>query len=530
MSPAPGSPSGPARTRPSTAEPRPGGAVLRGLTLALVAWIASSCGSGRELTIIVISLDTTRPDHLTPYGYDRATTPTLARLADEGVVFDNARSTTSWTLPAHMSLFTGQPAAVHGVEMDFHQLDPSRRTMGEYFADADFRTMGFFSAPYLHGHFGFDRGMDYYERCVDPTIFDIPPSLRSKEVGTREVLSHQSISSNRIMRRFLNTLDQRRRPRTLGFLHFFDPHYDWLAPPRYVKRFADPRYAGIVEGREVTYQDWVLGDGLPDADLQHAKDLYDAELAWVDENLATLVAYIEEQGLSDSTLIVITGDHGEEFFEHGRFGHRVGLHDEVLRVPLLMWGPGLLPEGLRIDDDVALYDILPTVLDYADIEAGEHVYGRSLRPLIEGAALPPRPVSSSLTMIPHPPVGYYEAHDAVVYQGLKAIRTVKRSWSPDDQTNLDGDMLDGSLVIHVYDLEQDPAETTDLFPTQDARVPAIVEQLDVAQRSQREAADRMSPVGDGIADDLGLSMAEVMKAVGYLQGEDVSSSEPPDGR
>ena len=491
--------------------------VALGLALAL-----EGCGGRRELTIIVISLDTTRPDHLSAYGYDRETTPTLARLAREGVTFSECRSSSSWTLPGHASLFTGLPVPMHRMVMDLDVMDPALPTMGEIFSAADFRTMGFFSAPYVHGRYGFARGMDFYQRCIDPVIWDIPPDRRQERLRALEAASHRQISSHEVVERAVRTLVTRGRPRNLVFMHLFDPHYDFMADRRYTQRFVDPDYTGPIDGRGVFTDDIVTGTGLDAADKQQLRDLYDAELAWTDENLAALLKNLEHEGKLDSTLVVVTSDHGEEFYEHGRFGHRFTLNDEVLRIPLLVWGPSLgVPAGKTIDEPVAIYDVLPTLMDYADIASDDRIFGRSLRPLIEGQPLPPRPTSASLHYFPAESKDHYVLTEALVHQGLKFQRTVQVEWSPQRQMEVDGPEIAGTERTAVFDLTADPGETRDLLAAGDPRAAALVEAHAIEQRRQLEARARL--LGETIStpsDDAGITLMESLQAGGYIMGSD----------
>jgi len=499
----------------SDRRPLPRAVAAVALLLGLLA--ATGCGgsSQPDLTIIVISLDTTRPDHLSAYGYDRETTPTLARLAREGALFTNARTTTSWTLPSHMSLFTGLPAGLHDVVIDFKILDEGRRTMGEIFQDADYRTLGVFSGPYVHGHYGFDRGMDYYERGTqEPMLFDIPVAQRNIQMGTREHTSHREVTSPRIVDRTLNLLALDDADRNFVFMHFFDPHYDFRAPTKIARRFTDPAYAGRISGNGIASDPDLLGGRIDEADRAQVEALYDAELAFVDQNIGRLLDALKAMDRLDNTLIVITGDHGEEFWENGRFGHRAGLRDEVLRVPLIVWGPGLVPPGRVIEDEVAIYDVLPTLIDYADLPEEPDVYGRSLKPLIDGKPLPPRPITAALSFFPSELTGYYVLHQSMVLDGMKLIQRIHIAWARQTQTDLGGEWDPDSVEFELYDLRADPGETDNLFGKDDPRQARVLEAFTEETRRQKEALEQFQPVGTGVMEmDMGLH--EFIQEMGY---------------
>jgi len=469
--------------------------------------------------VILVSLDTTRPDHLSAFGYGKPTTPTLERLAREGTLFTNARSSTSWTLPAHVSLFTGLPAGLHGVATDLDVLDRGRRTLGEIFSAAGFRTEGLYTAPYVHPRYGFGRGFDLYESATrEPMLFDLTPDEMRAQVGAREHQSHREVTSENLVDRALYLLGQGGAPRRLLFLHFFDPHYDYRAPRRLADRFTDPAYAGPITGDGIS-DDPAVHFGMPAADLAQLQGLYDAELAFADENLARLLAAIEAQGLSQRTLLVVTGDHGEEFFEHGAFGHRAGLHDEVLRVPLIVWAPGRVPAGRRIDTEVALYDVLPTLMDFAGIPRGDDLWGRSLRPLIEGGPgadalareLTDRGVSSLLAAFSHEDSQSYVLHTALVRDGLKALETVNVRLAGAGAGSVPDN---ASRHRQVFDLRADPGETRDLLAAGDPRARTVLDAFERDTARQADALRRFHPQGDD-APPLPLDLRETLQALGY---------------
>lgn len=512
------------------AEPSRSGAPARSTVLA-VALGAAILVTGlilsrtEQLIIIVVSMDTTRADHLSAYGYDKDTSPTLARLAAEGTSFTHARSTTSWTLPSHMSLFTGLPVAVHGVSIDFQQLDLGRLTLGKAFQDAGFRTVGLYTAPYVHPKFGFGSGMDFYEgMTANPMAYDLTPAEMGTQMGLREMYSHQEVTSPRVADRARFFLKERSSDRLLLFLHLFDPHYDYKAPPKFLKRFASGTYSGPLVGDGIMTQLELIKPDMDPADLAQLKAMYDAEIAFTDKHLGDVIAEVEAQGLVGRTIVVVTADHGEEILEAGRFGHRMTLRDEVLRVPLVFWGPGIVPAGVTVGDDVALYDVFPTLLELAGIERDPLLYGRSLRPLMDGARLPPRPSSAELTFLHRDGPDYYTRHDAVVFEGLKVVRRVRVPWSPKNDRDLSQEPLWETAEFDVYDLRADPGETINLYATEpeSPRVLAVLDALVREQSAQDEARAAYVPRGvkrlanDPMAD---LDVMDQLRAVGYLTGQ-----------
>ncbi len=355
--------------------------------LALVAAVEVLAGTGCRRAppprnVVLVSLDTLRPDHLGCYGYGRDTSPNIDRLAAEGVLFETVVSSTSWTLPAHHALLTSLPDPVHGVLWDNHRLDEARITLAEVFREHGFRTGGVFTAPYLLPRFGFAQGFDDY---LDATRYD--KRLRGPDVL---VASEQGRTTPGALDRVASWLDRDRSRPFFLFLHLFDIHPDLDPPPPFDTMF-DPDYSGEVKGRDV-FHNPAIRPGMTRRDLDHLIALYDGEIRYVDEaGIGRLVELLDEHGLLDSTLLVITADHGEEFFEHGRFGHRWNLYDTTLRVPLVLWAPGLVPAGVRVPEMARIIDVMPTILELAGLPQSREGMGRSLVPAIGGRGAGPVP-------------------------------------------------------------------------------------------------------------------------------------------
>lgn len=385
-----------------------------GSLAALVgALLLAGCHEERGPNLLLISLDSTRADFLGCYGAElphapgRSPTPALDRLAAAGVLCTNARSTTSWTLPAHATLFTGQPELVHGVEQDGMSLPADLPTLAERLARAGYRTAGIYSGPYLDPRYGFGRGFERYEGGYGPELARAADELalanrlveavdaarepeRAQVAVQRqaaaergvELASHRDVSSERVTDLALAELARAvddDRPFFL-FAHYFDPHYDY-APPEPFARAFDPDYAGSLDGRDtftnpaIATFDAEAPSGrrrvLSARDLEHLEALYAGELAWTDSQLARLLAELERRGLAANTLVVVVGDHGDEFFEHGAIGHRRTLFDEVLRVPVILRLPGRLPAGERRATPLALSELEAEILALLDLAAPE---------------------------------------------------------------------------------------------------------------------------------------------------------------
>ena len=375
----------------------------------IAAGVAASCGSdatsehsqrrasaARPTGVLLISVDSLRADHLSCYGYESPLAPEIAtspnidrRLAAEGTQFQRVVSTTSWTVPAHMALLSGQPDEIHGVKKASSRLHRSRPLLAQRYQAAGWRTAGFFSGPNLHAYFGFGRGFEVYEDCtsvgVDASRFSAGKVEQRREM---EDAAHRGHTGEIVVDRFRDWFEALNGDEPFfAFVHFWDVHYDYEPPTRF--DVFDPDYHGEAVGRDIP--DLVERD-LPgrERDTQHIAALYDGEILYTDDNVSQLLDALQAAGRLDDTLVVFTADHGEEFADHGRFGHNKTLYEEVLRVPLILRHPGVVPAGKKVDDLVSLVDIAPTLLDLCGLQEDDTHWGRSLTPLLDGTGLPVR--------------------------------------------------------------------------------------------------------------------------------------------
>ncbi len=399
------------------------------LAVAALPW---SCGdsakkeAGPRMNVVLISMDSVRQDRLGIYGHrpefapEVAVTPHVDALAMQGVVFDEAWSTTSWTLPSHMSMMTGLSDTSHGVVHDNVRMDPLRTTLAESFSAAGYATAGFYSGPYLDPKYGFGEGFDYYQSGMMPdeereawlssrmTALEEQRKAAGQPAGNPQTdlialtdrLSHEDITSPRVNELGLNFLDTHADEPFFLFLHYFDAHYDHIPEamePGLGAKF-DPGYNGNFSPDRWYFNPAVRSYGpgnrpqrqISQRDLAHIMAWYDAEIHWVDRHIGKVVAKLEELGLADNTIIAVVSDHGDEFFEHGNIGHRSSLFPEVLRVPWVMKLPGEARAGARIPSVVRMYDLAPTLADYAFGGEVNGAEGSSVRPFIEqkASALP----------------------------------------------------------------------------------------------------------------------------------------------
>jgi len=344
----------------------------------LSALIAASCSGGLEPqdrsrpNVVLITIDTLRRDHLSCYGYKHRTTPFLDRLASEAVRFDRAYSTSSWTLPTIVSILTGLGTAAHGMK-DGDSTETGRVIgqpvlgrdlvlMPELLRRHGYQTFGLTANEHLQEDLGFARGFDSY-RCVG---FEPGETLRGP------------------LREIRRRIDPA-RPYFL-WVHYFDPHapYDSNRPELrgYLDGVGevDGALLGRVQSLAATEQFLALDlEKEPDA-LAYARASYDSDIRLVDGWIEDLFQLLE---IGKEDLVVLTADHGEEFYEHGGFGHGHTLFEEQLQIPLIVRLPGARHAGETVENRVSVMDVLPFVLEVAGIERPQHLQGRSLLPLID---------------------------------------------------------------------------------------------------------------------------------------------------
>ena len=459
------------------------------------------------VNLVLISIDSLRADHVRAYGYHRDTSPTLDRLASEGTLFENVVAESSWTLPTHMTMLTGLPAQTHGVEyFSGSQLADSYTTLTEKLARQGYRTFGVFSGPYLHPVFGFARGFDSYESAMGPTVYDdesFDPNVPGSDAGVKETnfMSHRNITSHLVTEKAIELVGASGDDPFFLFLHYFDVHFDYVPPEELWRRF-DPDYQGSMTGEEFQENDEINAHMNP-RDLEHLIALYDAEILYTDQQIGYLIDALDRNGLSEKTLVVVTADHGVEFFEHGDKGHYRTLFDEVLKVPLIVRLPGRVRAGARVAAQVRHLDILPTLLSFAGISDSDsllaQVGGTSLADVLEGREPPSSlPAISSLRRS-----GYWAS---LRTPSLKYI--VKREG--DTQTEF------------LYDLEKDPTEQRPVSwidgETSDSATRETFDDLRRSLLQKESTAFAARAVPEGAEDvELPAGVRDELRSLGYIQ-------------
>jgi len=400
---------------------------------------ASPAQQPRRPSVILISMDTTRADHLGCYGHPTVRTPHIDRLAAEGVRFEQCLTCVPVTLPSHSSILTGVYPYVHKVRDNGRfRLAPENVTLAEVLHDAGYATFAQVGAFVLHHQYGLDQGFDAYRDVA------YAGTNAANAVGETEIPAAQ-VTDGAI------ELLQRAggRPYFL-FVHYFDPHRPYRAPQRFTSKYLDP---------------------------------YLAEIAYTDEQIGRLLDAAAKLGALDDTLVVLTADHGEGLGQHHEDTHGYFLYDATLRVPLIFRWPGKLRGGAVVSQTVRTIDIAPTILALLDAGPLPHGQGRDLSPAMRpGPEAPDLPPADAYAETFYPKYTYH-----LGFSQLRALHSGpwKYILAPRDE---------------LYNLGDDPrelrnlaAEKPDLCQTMRARLRALLAaapRVVSAQAAQHEVGAR----------------------------------------
>ena len=340
------------------------------------------------MNVVLITIDTVRPDHLGCYGYLRARTPNIDRIAGESVVFTQAITNGSYTKPAFPAILSSTYASMYGGP--FAAVGEERPMLAKILRTYGYRTAGFSSNPLLGTHIGYNEGFEVFEEPVPPA--ENRAWLRWK--GVRRLL--RSAVANWLLMKFgvntsprpvyvagdqisdlaINWLETQKGPFFI-WVHYMDAHWPYHigASLQTGQSRAQAWNDSHITQKAKTYPGTRMAERL--------KQLYDTAIEFLDLQIGRLINRLDRCGFASNTFVIIVADHGEGFYEHGRWGHGAvfDLHDEILRVPLIIKAPGV-PKKERIAQQVCLLDIAPTVLDLLGIAKEPLMEGQSLLPLL----------------------------------------------------------------------------------------------------------------------------------------------------
>jgi arylsulfatase A-like enzyme/Flp pilus assembly protein TadD len=297
-----------------------------------------------SINVLLITVDTIRPDRFSCYSPKYLKTPHIDRLAAQGAIFERAVAHNPLTLPSHVNIFLGTTPFYHGVHQNSNSIVAEDfLTLAEYLKSKEYSTAAFIGAFSLDSRFGLTQGFDVYD--------DSYPSKPSVEY------LYPERKAEKVINKALDWIEEQDTP-WFAWVHIWDPHVPYEPPEPFRTQFKD--------------------------------DLYSGEVAYVDSELGKMFDYLTEHNMMDKTLIVLTGDHGESLEEHGELTHGYFAYNSTLWVPLIFAGPGV--SAIRIDEYVSHVDIFPTVCDILDMEKPPFLQGVSIVPLMRGKKIKERAI------------------------------------------------------------------------------------------------------------------------------------------
>jgi len=324
--------------------------------------------------IILITISSLRSDHVGIYGYERETTPHFDEFSKDSVLFENAFASSSWQMPAVGSILTSLYPSQHGAT----HIDKKMKnciTLPDILKSKGYYTAGFSCNPRLTESDGFAQGYDFYDD------FSVDLMLESLNFGDENatVDINQQRTNDLINDATIRWIDKNSHKPFFLSVHYYDNHWDYLPLEPYDTLF-NPDYSGTIDGKLISKEPLYSNKPM-DEDVEQIIALYDGQVRQTDEDLGELLALLKTSGRLEDSIIVVMGDHGEQFYEHGNTSHH-GLYDELLHVPLAIsfpqYGAG------KNQSLVSGMDVMPTVLDYLGIPAPIQCEGKSLMPIVDG--------------------------------------------------------------------------------------------------------------------------------------------------
>jgi len=324
----------------------------------------------RAKNLIYILIDTARQDAFSVFNRTtRVKTPTFDNLVTSSLVFTDAYNNDNWTKPSVATILSGMYPSTHGTTGKWSVLPREVTLLSQHLRDQGFSTAGFIANGYISDKFGFKKGWGTYKNCIREET----PCEADKVYGDAR-----------------GWLDKRGEGRFFLYIQAIDPHVPYAVPRKWLEHYFEGEYEGSLGPSVSGYETKAWRDGkreFDSVDKAYIRALYDAELTYHDHYMGEFMHYLEEKGLLENTLVVVSNDHGEEMFDHGKIGHGHSLYDELLRNPLLMRFPSLLPAGQQVSGPVETVDLAPTLLDLLKAEPLKEAEGVSLMPTIFG--IPP---------------------------------------------------------------------------------------------------------------------------------------------
>ncbi len=405
------------------------------LTITIMLLAASCNGKPKDPNIILIMVDTLRADHLSCYRAETVETPGIDAVASEGFLFTNVHAAATTTLASTSSLMTSLYPRSHGAASNGFHLDGSVRTLAEELRSKGYNTAAFVASFALHSSTGINQGFTYFDDRFSKT--DQSP-LVYRPAGDVNSAVHNWLATDPEEPVFL-------------FVHYFDPHPPYTPPADLQKPVDDDAAAQITGSWDdlIALKNYLADGGEVDARLERMHDLYEAEVRYTDREFGRLIDLLGRKGLLEHSLLIITADHGETFWEHPEMGeyldHGFMVYETTTNIPLIMKWPGVIPHG-RGDTFLSNIDIAPTILELTGKPVPEGFSGRSFARLFREDGIADEPVFSEATK-PH---GEIESA-GVFANDLKAKCVYLDGWKYIWVPHMDNHE-------ELYDIRNDPTE------------------------------------------------------------------------
>lgn len=399
--------------------------------------------------VILLTLDTLRADHLACYGYPDVRTPNLDSLARRGVLFEQAATNSPLTLPAHCSILTGMYPTYHGVRINGNTaLNEEQMTIAEVLSAQGYQCGAFIGAFVLDGRWGLKQGFQHYDDHFDLKKY--------KHIDLGAVQR----PGNEVIDAALDWLDEQKSTPFFAWIHLYDPHTPYEPPEPYLSEYGPRGLAG----------------------------LYDGEIAFMDEQIGRCLSWLEDNGLDESTILILVGDHGEGLGSHGEGTHGYFIYDYAIHVPLIIVTPFEVLGGVRVSSQVRVVDIFPTLMEIAAVTLPAETHGRSLLPLMFRPQKEEEGFAYAESMSPNLQFGWSSLHSLRTTQ-YKYIDTPK---------------------AELFDLTRDPGEQTNLLQ----QYPDIAREMKDTLDRLMEETSRGAPTPQ--AANLDKETIEKLSALGYI--------------
>jgi len=461
--------------------------------------------TSKPFNILWLVLDCARFDRISAHGYERSTTPFLDQLIHEGIDYTHAYSAAIWSLPSYTSLLTGTYPRKHGVNVSGRKLSSHIPTLAQCLASHGYRTACFSNNAWLSPHFGLDRGFQRFDQMwfsAQKSIWDKSKFLADKAWGALK--GEMDKGARRTGRRLHKWIKEAPSQPYFAFVSYIEPH----APHALYRKWTSLLARGHNRYRwteDYSSSMWVKS--LParheftEEQLQDINLRYDTEMRYIDNQLEKLFEKLQQDGLLKNTLVIITADHGELLGEHGMLGHQFSVLEPLRHVPLILWGPDILPRGEKVDDLVQTLDIPNTLCRWGGMPWPEDD-GQYLLPIKSGEGRR----ESVITDYPEPYLEavrrkYPQVDLSAISVGLTAVSDHRYKLV----TTSDG-------KIWGYDLEEDPQEENPIKMEKDAIDPAFMPLYQEWKKYKETIAPETVEAASEVDDDL----VDHLRALGYL--------------